>query len=497
MALYLAATAILMVALRLPGILVEKAKSVHSSGDIAGHLILLRAVRRGGARSLDANPQFIYDGPGYPVGFHWFLSRILRTEKSVLSLGFYVPLVFDLSLVLFASMVGIALEVNNWHWLLLFAVTPLLWSNIGRSSHISERAFGSLFGNIYLVSLVATLSNGSSFAWLGVIIGVAVVFTSSKFAMQAVTLHTFAISVSILNPTPVFILVATWLVVNTLLLGYPWKTLKGVWRFSTFYRNKLMHLHPEASRRFFGELIPKPNSFSGKKVKSNWVVRTFIDSPFHICVGLSIVFATASENLWVVVAISGVFLSLLIAVPGLTFLGESYRYLEFSIVAAFLALATSSGSSTLMLLTFLPFLALTAWVMVVRARTNGSASDASSAELMLLGNFFSQMSEHTVMCTPGRLGIYLGYRNEKLRFPWIMSAIGTNDSERKFLMTIGNEYPFPVKNYPLLQSLEPFDLVVVDRVEAPDWCLYVNGLKVGRKIYSSDRFVVIKVRNKN
>jgi len=491
--LFLASSLLLMIALRVPSILTHREASRYSTGDSAGHVGLWREVRKVGVAAVGPNRQFMFDGPGYPLGFHWLLGILFRSEKDLFRFGVFVPLVCDISLLLFAAVVGNYVGVSHWEWLLLVSVSPSLWANLGRASHISERAFGSLFGNVYLVSVVLAIAHGGLLPWIGVLLGMAVISVSSKFGIQSLLFYSSMASLLLLDWRPLAILAGAWFLSNALLLGYPWKVLKGAWTYSWFYFSELMRRNPESSRNYYLELLAFPQSNSTKKLKSNWVVRAATDSPLHLLLVMIFVGGIGSGNGWRELALAGLVLSLVIAIPGLTFLGESYRYLEFSIVAAFLAVASGLDNFLLFFLLFTVFLALTIKVSVIDVIRRSRASTGNSDEFAALGDFFAPMSRQTVVSAPGRISIYLSTRNESLTFPWMFSGVASGAAREKFLKLLSPEYPYPIMDIPKIQTIVPFDILVVDRDEAPRWAEYAENFGSDNLMYFTKRFIVIHV----
>lgn len=484
-------TLALMALLRMPQIFVERRNSLHSPGDISGHLLIHEAMREKGIEGADYNPRFLFDGSGYPAGFHWLCSKILRNEKVFLRFGFFIPLCADASTVVLAATIGWHLGAKNWGWLLLFAVSPLLWMNAGRASHINERAFGSLFGNIFMISLLFFVQKPSVIAGAGLLLGMALISSSSKFTLQAVTFVSVTYSIVSLNLFPMLLVVASWIIANFALLGYPKTVLKGLLSHSRHYRKHLMKKIPETARNFPKEL----GMFWRNRghLASNWLVRIFVDSPLHLVVLGYFVYFPELVDSWMILSLATVAVSLIVSLPPLTFLGESYRYLEVGLVGSFLFLAIHVDNLVLTLTLVGLFLFRSVQVQIfrlLRGAAGGQLIDQSYAEL---GTFFSSLPEGRALSVPGRLSIFLARCNPKVKHLWILSHVGEGASSDKFFEILGNRYPYPVRDVPGIYRLQPFEHLVVDTYAAPDWFEYAARLAYLSEIWGNGRFFVYRI----
>lgn len=478
----------LMVLLRIPQVIVERRNSVHSPGDISGHLLIHEAMRDLGVRGADHHPRFVFDGSGYPASFHWFCSKVFRSEKAFLRYGFFIPLFADATTVLLAASIGWQLGANNWSWLLLFAVSPILWSNAARASHINERAFGSLFGNLFMISMVFFLAHPSVMAGLGLVVGMSIVSTSSKFTLQAVAFVSLLYSLLSLDVTPILLAGLSWAIANLFLGGYPKTVLKGLVSHSRSYFQHLMKKKLETARNFPLEILLFWRTKG--QLTSNWIARALYESPLHLAVLGHVMISFQDVDSWMLLSLSSLMVSFIISLPKLTFLGEGYRYLEIGLVASFLFLALKVDNSVVLVSLMVLYSLMTVRDLVLRTlrrSKSGHLSDQSYAELRA---HFSSYPRGKALSVPGRLSIFLGRCNPEIKHLWPLSHIVEGEAGAKFFGLLGDRYPYPIMDVPAIYEIEPFDLLVLDAYGAPDWASYAEHSEYLSKLWSNGRFHV-------
>ena len=172
----------LLLSTRLYPWMIERGKrATVGSGDECNHLIIRNMLRRG------ENPEatFLMEGFDYPTAFHQL--SLVFSDGMVKRLGGLLPLLFDTCLYLCSAALLIHVGAGiNWV-IALFVLCGAFFIHVGRNIHFSERAFGALWGNLYLVSMCLINEAG----WSPVMIGIAGVFfigaaLASKFAVQAI-----------------------------------------------------------------------------------------------------------------------------------------------------------------------------------------------------------------------------------------------------------------------------------------------------------------------
>lgn len=475
--------------------------AIITDGDAMGHLTYVKEYYRTGGRPIDLTYLYALDGPDYPNGFHKLFFLLKIPVPWLEKYGGYLPTLFDLLHLCLAGFVIYLLGGQYYEWLLLFPFLRVLWGNEGRSSHFSERAYGVLFANLYLVFVAVLYMTGDW--WWGVlaILAFIVASISSKFAWQATAFFSILLPVATLSPF--FILMYGLSVVLSFILtrGYSLHVLKGLLRHSAFYQQHMMSRNPSL-RENYRELLDFKGGIKRYvyTVFTNSPLRIVSDFPIFIIIAWAAFFHQATDfwSLWV---FAGVGLVILIATRPLKFLGEPERYLEFCLVPAFVFLSFLNPADYhvalgLCLLVIVGVLAFhVAFNLVARQK---GWMQKTQQDMLSLREFFTGIERKRIITVPFRVSFFLGYENHKNQFMTLFSNVGTGEKKEEYRWLMKDRYPFMRGDIPAVIARYNLDYIVVHKSSVEFMNKTYEGgyydLSPYKAVYENDSYAVYSVK---
>lgn len=482
----------------------EKKSSLITDGDAINHLTYVKEFYKNKGQPISLQYKYILDSDDYPNGFHKIFYIFRIPVNWLEQWGGFLPTLFDLLLFLLVAIAVYLFGGGNYEWLVLFPMMRLLWGNEGRASHFSERAFGVLFGNLYLFTIFAAyffehywlLSLSALFFTIFV--------SSSKFTIQAVTFLSVLLSIVYLDLYFLAIYVVSLMVSLVLTRGYSYKVIKGLLRHSHFYKTYLSKIYPSLKDSYL-EVF---NLRVGLKkyiviLLRNSILRVFTDTVPIVAIVL-ILMSESWGNLlfgWYGWLGSAVLLVLLTSTKWLNFLGEPERYLEFALIPMFVVLSFYPPSSNVV-----PFiLALTVSIIVVtfdflfKLRVNGPGKAKLQRDMIDLKKFIELRSNKTILTAPFRLSFFLGYNSDKNKFVTLFSNIGEAEKKSEYKWLCPSCYPWPRREIEAVADRYQIDYFILNYQLAGALSVEQNrpyyDTSEFHEVYKNNHFVVYSLRS--
>lgn len=442
----------------------NKKSGIYTDGDAIGHLNYIKEIYTHNGKIQKKLEKYLLDYNDYPNGFHKLFYILKIPIKTLERFGGYIPTLLDFGLLGFIALLIHIFGGDNYLWLLSFPLLRLLIANEGRSSHFSERAYGVLWGNLFLGSMISYYLS-SDMLWAASALFSFVVFSiSSKFTWQA----TFFITtlLSIFEQTSFFIIFYFIAFTISVIIsrGYSYKVLIGLIRHSIFYKEHL-------SSKCFGLANHYKNFFkifgrSNLRQKlmiflTNSIFKLISDNPLNIAI-IFLIFTQGEWSIFHSWSLAGMALVLLISLEPLKFLGEPERYLEFSIIPVFVMLSNNNIPTIITIITMLALISLYLlhWFLFIRSYKKPMRSNADMQNLL---SFFIKKTNKTILTIPLRLSFFLGYFTEQHKFVTLFSNIGKNEERKNYKDLIPDYYPFPGKNLNQYISKYKIDYIIHDK----------------------------------
>ena len=146
---------LLLVSFRLVLFFLDRSKSTITFGDSMGNLKYVKEYYRTNGSPMDVTGQYILDEADYPNGFHKIFYYLKISIPWLEKFGGLIPIFCDSLLLLLITLAIYAFGGEQYEWLLAFPFLRTFYGNVGRANHFSERAYGGLWGNAYLFSIVS------------------------------------------------------------------------------------------------------------------------------------------------------------------------------------------------------------------------------------------------------------------------------------------------------------------------------------------------------
>jgi hypothetical protein len=334
--------------------------------DALFHLFYIDAIRERGAEAFSTLPRCTPHSAqiSYPWGMHWLLARLPR--RAVLAIEPLWGGIVDCLLLLVLFAVGARAGLSGPQLLLaglLASTSPLLLSARPlRAFEITARGFGELLFAAGSGALVFA-HTGSDGWYAAAVLCFAVLALSSKFALQALFLVWVPLGVWMASPTVALLPFAAVAAAYLLSAGHYHQVLVSHLRYLDYYAREMQWQHVS--------LVGSSSRLRG--------VRTAMQSPkqmalwaFNVSSGPAATFLVQAPALWVVVAawvmggappagggdpaaarllalwaVAPVFLMAAISLPGLRFLGEAHRYVNFAVLPFSLLAAAALSTAPL------------------------------------------------------------------------------------------------------------------------------------------------------
>ncbi len=438
-------------------------------GDVINHLQFLKRIWKNKGKIPTKIDPYILDDNDYPNGFHklCYLTRLPISffEKY----GGYLPPLFDLLL-----MCMIYTSMHIWggefhYWILAFPFLRLPIIHEGRAGQFSERAFGVLITNGFLLSSIIFATTHSTLALIPAILTFSILACSSKFAWQAATF--FPLLLTCLTGSLDFLFVYAISFVSAIILtkGYAWRVLKGLIRhsyfYSTYYKKRYLAFGCNHYKELFN-LFRSPNRKNLREfVLNNAIGKLFFEVPIHLLI-FYIWFQNGVVSIFDQWAISGVLLTLLIATNPLRFLGEPERYLEYSLIPLFIILSYYDFAAFNGLAYFVLILLLALAVYHARSIYNNYLTPISSApDAKRVVDFFSSSKEKTILTVPLRLSFLLGYHNDRNKYLSLFSNVGKEEQMEAYKELVPDVYPFPGSDLHSYIQRYGIDYIICDKAQ--------------------------------
>ncbi len=445
--LFFTLSLILLVAFRSFWFVKEGQASVITSGDSMAHLKYVKEYYRTNGKPMNMRWLYTLDESDYPNGFHKLFYYLKIPVTWLEKFGGLIPILCDgLLLTLLAFAISI-FGGSHYEWLLAFPFLRSFYGNPGRAHHFSERAYGGLWGNVYLLCVIA-FSLTYNWIWLVPSLIAFLIFSvSSKFTWQGTALISLALSLISLNVLFIALYIVMGLLSFILSGGYSLRVLKGLIRHSHFYKTYLAPRSPTISDGHYAELL----SFKGVK---SYIYTFFTNSPLRILsdnplmlLGLVSLFFIGPFNLWAQWLLIGPLLVLLISTRPLAFLGEPERYLEFTIIPLFIYLSFISVLELpiITILSVLGIVGILAFHIFVTMSTN-RVRNVEEVSMIDLRKYCHSIQGATIITIPFRISFFLGYENPSNKYVTLFVNIGKKKDGQDYRWLMKDRYLYVRKD---------------------------------------------------
>jgi hypothetical protein len=320
-----------------------------NGGDSFDHYILIDVIRDANHRVPKKTDHFATDGAyHYPFLLHWLLSFVPYECESI---GRYFSAVMD---VLFCGVVATAAGLNYITPLqtvlgfgIVLATPQLIRPDLSHGTGISARKVGLLFVSVAVLLFTPWVLAGSTVSLCVSLSAGSLVFLTSKFSTQAYIILSLGLSILITPLYGVAFLAAAVLAVvisRGRYLRILESHLRHLWTYATYTQYKtpgLVPKNPLTEVAGFVQDVMSIRSIGELKavLQTNLVTRAFVNIP-HVPFGLVLIavewqqLMSSPTNIFVIWFLIAVCAFAVTSLPYLRFLGQSERYLEFSLLPA-------------------------------------------------------------------------------------------------------------------------------------------------------------------
>lgn len=447
----------------------DRKASIVTDGDAVAHITYVKEYYKTQGRPIDLSYKYVFDEPDYPNGYHKFLYYLKIPIRSLENWGGYFPVFFDFCLLAVTAFAMVAFGGSDYIWLLVFPFLRMFYGNNGRAHHLSERAYGGLMGNIYLLCVAGYWVTLDAY-WLVLAMLPFFIFSvSSKFTWQGTFFVTLGLCVAL--KTPFFLLIYAVYAAASVVLskGYSWTVLKGLIRHSYFYQSYLSPRVFELRDNYLEilTLFKKTPKAMVRTGFTNSPLRVVTDNPLNI-VFLALILSAGEVDFWAAWGLVGVVLTWLISIKPLKFLGEPERYLEFTFVPVLLTLSHYSLSdiNTLVLLGAAVVALSTFLFHYVIFVYSTKVSKDKQMDMIELREFTNKLSGKLILSIPFRLSFFLGYENDDNKFLTLFSHVGGKENIENYKWLLKDRYPFVRGDLKDVSKKHNFDYLVIDKNQA-------------------------------
>lgn len=322
-------------------------------GDSFDHLLYARSIARNDHR-IPRDIGYLATGgfAAYPYFLHWVVSFLPSTWAD--AIDNYASGTFD---VIYVTLFGIAAATDVLSWTaalvggIIFLATPqFVRPDMSHGTGLSARKPGQFVTTTAVLSfLVWVFRGGSELLAIAVLAG-AVVFLTSKFAVQAFSFVMLGLSLTV-DVTASAVLVAAFIVAVVASKGRYLEILAGHYRhlknYALEYQFRISYTKPTDLSALLADLRSVSSAHDIFRLgRNNAIIRPLVSNPFLIGLfALVILGATPPTPLgfdaWVLVGVGAFVLT---SLPLLRFLGQAERYLEFTFFPAAVILARAWGT---------------------------------------------------------------------------------------------------------------------------------------------------------
>ncbi|CUI28968.1 hypothetical protein [Achromobacter dolens] len=480
----------LLLSTRLYPWMIERGKrATVGSGDECNHLIIRNMLRRG------ENPEatFLMEGFDYPTAFHQL--SLVFSDGMVKRLGGLLPLLFDTCLYLCSAALLIHVGAGiNWV-IALFVLCGAFFIHVGRNIHFSERAFGALWGNLYLVSMCLINEAG----WSPVMIGIAGVFfigaaLASKFAVQAILFISVVYAIIAGTLSPIILLFICQVLGAVLSLGRTLRIQYGIWRHSYFYARYIQKVNPATANQIRAIYLHlKAGDFKAAVKCAMWSPYGRIFFLYPIAVG-GVIIALLSPDKptaepFILLVAAGLIVAVIIAIPRLLFLGEPERYIEYVTIGAIVGASFYfpkfdwGRPGVLVPLLFYGAGCSLAFYMHYKQMLQYVRTGTQEE----IPEFSVPMQNKRILTIPVRIAFPMALKGINAQYVAMLTNIGDPSRQALFERVITDFYPYPSSELESLINSEKIDIVVVKETALSK----INALS-GKNYYDFSRLKLLE-----
>jgi hypothetical protein len=457
-----------------------------STSDKYGHLIRIRKIKQSGhQQSVGLNHSEVTGGYDvYPYLMHWCLSFL--SDDVIALLSKRISLLMDLAIwcvFVVLSLVGVLSPLELGVCLLLFVTTPeFVRPDRAQNKGLSTRKLGLVLVTIAILSFHFWYLYGDLTLLLLAVTTGAAIFLTSKFGLQAFFLILLFLSFAV---APMWILYFSGCfgLATIASRGAYLSVLEGHLRHLYLFATQLQYTHKKVVNKQFlpVDLLVEFNRWrKGERTLNDIVLAAHNNIPFQAVVNhpflvptIAVLFlaettvsisAPTELTAWI---LAGIFGFLFTSIPGLRFLGEPERYLEFVFVPS--AILIASGVTTLdtsfrllILVTVLVgSVTVVAYVAVVR-QIEDNGTDDEAFEYIL--SHLADEPQSVVLLQPTNRGKEVSYKTKHKTVWWGGHLGSTSETLDEFNHLHPETFPFVTDNIKWLAN--HYD---------PDWVLFDCG----------------------
>ncbi len=487
-----------------------------TTGDVISHLTLIDAIRQQRDAIPDLSPKFLLsDSESYPIFYHQVLSLLPAKLVDLLepAIGSIVEtlhagIVFGTAYFFASRLWGVAHpEQIAAAASLLFAITPLLVENPGRVYRMSPRPLSAMLTGTSMLTLVVYLSTGTT-AWLFVSAAVAgLVGLTSKFGVQAILFLTSFLAIFSWDFRPLQLPLLGFICAFIFSRGHYLTVLYGHLHHSAFYCTYLKDKIHYTTSFTYSQIWRWPLTLVRQPREAlRLLVTHFLLVGFTFVPAVALLAATyiarpewifGEGERWLALwYLSGVATMFLTATPWFRFLGEAFRYVEYSVPAICLLTAVRTFAVNSPVIWEVAAAVSSASVVgVLGSYYVAKLVTRHDAERAALYDWIRTQPASTLLTIDLRLSFLLCFRTPH-RAVQANNNAPTGEKLEAYKRLVSRWYPLPDTNLNALIDEYDVDLLVVcDKtvaaIQAKDPG-YVYDLSGYEEVFRQGRFRVLK-----
>ena len=476
-------------------------------GDASVHFMIIKQLRKNPkSKKID---QFLIkkDNIAYPLIFHRFCSLF---PLKLIKRFFFIP-----NLILFSLFTTLAFAyilfnfTSSSNTYFLFSLGFLFSMFLSPTNKyfggdevnyisLSERLMGRLCTGIYFLGLIQLTSSGDIIPLLVVLIFGTLAILSSKFATQVIVFVSFFISLLNYSILPIILIPAILILGIIFSKGYYLRILKHQLEHLVLYFKKIRKSLVKK------ESLSSNSNLKNIKSKARRLRTFFRKGPFSALLRFPeiylIIFALLKyqSTIWTQllpmlnVILATYIVYFLINFPCFKHLGESYRYIEYSLIFIFPAsigiILSQVGLDPIFLIALLIY---SLYSIFVPGSLFGNIKGQKEDKL---SNFLSKLNlpkKSVIYPIPMTLGPDICVRKDYYSFWWQPGAV-----TKKVFNEFIEEYPFPKKNFNKIFKKYKVEYIIVDIKQLKEKSLKYNFSKF-KKIKENQEYVIYKVNISN
>lgn len=476
------------------------------SGDFPAHILFIREIRANKHRIPNQISAYLPSGRfGYHCGVHWVLSFIPERFEKVMTIAYGPIIEMVHALIIYILMYhGIGSHITSDPFAFAFIIAlftlscPILNRADGRGYSINGRSAGNLFFNVSLVSIIIYLNYTPNTGWLLLALGsTTLMLITSQFAFQAFLFFSLLFAI---NGYYHFLLLLVSGMVASEIISF------GVYhRFLWInsikhklllfnYRKKYEHVNRFTS--FYSVITSLLKCIKNPKSTLEALYRNPIISGFiHLPITFFIIFGSldATDNLWLIWAVSGILTMLFTFLPVFRFLGEPHRYLEYiALPCSYIFIRHYPDFG-------LPHILILSWFLIVQllnyyAIWSSPYSSKNNPQDDKAHKFLRSVKPGNTLVIPTFAGIKIALycRHKIVEFTGIMGS--TPQSNREFSFVYPEEFDYPNRNLSELINKYNIHYIVLDLTRLLKSTRYDDyDLNKYKNIFKNDNMAVYSV----